>query len=90
MVVIGKKNLTPGNDEMIKWWLYMLYIILMNLLNMKLLISVIGQTWTRSQISRVFTKYDMKTQYLSEVSEFMFRVKELYNKLTNRNGKNKN
>ena len=51
----------------------------MNMLNMRLLISVIGQTFARSQISRVYTKYDMKTQYLSEVSEFLNRLSGLRN-----------
>ena len=48
MIVVGGKKNEPEDGQIIKWWLYILYIFMMNILNLKLLISIMGQTWARS------------------------------------------
>lgn len=42
MIVLAGNKVEPKDHQMIKWWLYILYIFLMNILNLKLLVSIIG------------------------------------------------
>ena len=75
MFILGGPKPTIGFDDKIKWGLYITYAFLMNIVNMKLLISVIGETFARYQLARVPMSYNMKVTYLLEFSKLRNKLK---------------
>ena len=69
MLVFGVKPKIES-DETLRWALVVAFMFLVNIINLKLLISMIGETFTRQQISRVALCYQMKATYLLELAKF--------------------
>lgn len=65
MVIFGiKYKIEDGNN--LRLVLYIAYAFLILIVNMKLLISIIGEMYAKQQISRVPMCYKMKAMYLVE------------------------
>ena len=75
MFILGGPKPKIGFDDKIKWGLYITYAFLMNIVNMKLLISMIGETFAKYQLSRVPMSYNMKVTYLLEFSKLRNKLK---------------
>ena len=75
MFILGGPKPVISYDDKIRWTLYIAYAFLMNIVNMKLLISVIGETFAKHQLSRVPMSYNMKVNYLLEFSKLRNKLK---------------
>ena len=64
LIIGGPKRDDIREDDTWRWALFIIYAFLMNVVNMKLLISMIGETFQRHQVSRVHMGYNMKVNYL--------------------------
>ena len=67
MIVFGTKPKIETNDSL-RWAILVTYLFLINIINLKLLISIIGETFAKQQISRVALGYQMKANYLVELA----------------------
>ena len=47
MLILGGPKPQIEYDDTVRWALYIAYALLMNIINMKLLISVIGETYAK-------------------------------------------
>lgn len=74
MILGGPKPKIEFHDT-IRWALYIGYAFLMNVVNMKLLISVIGETFAKHQLARVPMSYTMKVIYLLEFSKLRNKLR---------------
>ena len=68
VIIGGPKKPKIEEDDTLQLVIYMSYSFLLVIVNMKLLISVIGETFAKYQISRVSITYNMKVNYLVEFS----------------------
>lgn len=75
MLILGGPKPQIKYDDTIRWALYIAYAFLMNIVNMKLLISVIGETYAKHQLSRVPMSYNMKVNYLLELSKLRNKLR---------------
>jgi hypothetical protein len=66
MIIFGPKP-KIAEDDYVKWALFIAYAFLIIVVNMKLVIAVIGETYGKQQISRVALVYQMKAMYLVEL-----------------------
>ena len=85
MVIIGGPKAEIRSGDQLRWALFMIYAILMNVVNMKLLISMIGETFAKYQVSRVHLGYNMKVNYLLEYSALLNKIRNLVNSIWYRN-----
>ena len=67
MIVFGTKP-TIESDDTLRWAILVGYLFFVNIINLKLLVSIIGETFAKQQISRVATGYQVKTNYLLELA----------------------
>jgi hypothetical protein len=71
MIIFGyKSKMTDGKT--IEWAMLITYSFLVYIVNMKLLISIIGETYSKMQVSRVAMSYQITTGALLEIARFRF------------------
>lgn len=75
MFVLGGPKPKINYTDKIRWALYITFAFLMNIVNLKLLISMIGETFAKHQLSRVAMSYNMKVTYLLEFSKLRNKLK---------------
>jgi hypothetical protein len=71
MIIFGyKSKMTDGKT--IEWAMLITYSFLVYIVNMKLLISIIGETYSKMQVSRVAMSYQITTGARLEIARFRF------------------
>lgn len=71
MILFGYKS-KMENARVVQWALLCTYSFLIYLINMKLLISIIGETYTKMQVSRLAMSYSITTGALLEIGRLRF------------------
>ena len=71
MIIFGYK-LEIEEGKTIQWAMLITYSFLVYIVNMKLLISIIGETYSKQQVSRVAMSYQITTGALLEIARFRF------------------
>ena len=77
-MVFGSKQLINEefDENYLRQGLSVVFSFLVSMVNLKLLISIIGETFAKQQISRVALIYQMKASYLLEYAECVYDIKK--------------
>ena len=77
MIIIGGPKPKIDYDDSLQLLIYISYSFLLVIINMKLFISIIGETYAKHQISRVANAYKMKVNYLVEYSYILALIQKI-------------
>ena len=85
MIIFGYKS-SMKDGKTIEWAMLITYSFLVYIVNMKLLISIIGETYSKMQVSRVAMSYQITTGALLEIAHFRFwERKDVHQEKTDKN-----
>lgn len=71
MIIFGYKS-KMEEGRAIQWAMLILYSFLVYIVNIKLLISILGETYSKMQVTRVAMSYQITTGALVEIARFRF------------------
>ena len=71
MMIIGGPKPDLNEDEYIRNVLYIFYQLMMNIISMKLLISLVGQAFGTQRMTLIFKTYDLRVYFLKDLVNFV-------------------